>query len=122
VNMEKEKINLKGILDGEIEPSANELFTLAKNKIATTVDYKKGLKNNIDLTAVLEVADTTLPAQQLDILKKEKIITVGYPTFLGFTLKSLYDFFMLFVILCGAAGLLLYSLTPMMKRMMHGVR
>ena len=34
----------------------------------------------------------------------------------------MYDFFMLFVVLCGLAGVVLYSLTPMMKKMMHGVR
>ncbi len=122
VNMEREKINLKGILEGEVDPSSNVLFTLAKNKIATTVDYDRAKSFNLDLDKVLKTPDTTLSTQQLDLLKKENIITVGYPKFLGFTLKSLYDFFMLFVILCGAAGLLLYALTPMMKRMMHGVR
>lgn len=122
VNMEKEKINLKGILEGEVAPNSNELFTLAKNKIATTVDYDRAKSFNLDLDKVLKTPDTTLSTQQLDLIKKENIITVGYPKFLGFTLKSLYDFFMLFVILCGAAGLLLYALTPMMKRMMHGVR
>lgn len=122
VNMEREKINLKGILEGEVDPSSNVLFTLAKNKIATTVDYDRAKSFNLDLDKVLKTPDSTLSTQQLDLLKKENIITVGYPKFLGFTLKSLYDFFMLFVILCGAAGLLLYALTPMMKRMMHGVR
>lgn len=122
VNMEKEKINLKGILEGEIAPSSNELFVLAKNKIATTVDYDKANSFNLDLDKVLKNADTTLSVQQLDLIKKENLITVGYPQFLGFTLKTLYDFFMLFVILCGVAGLLLYALSPMMKRMMHGVR
>ena len=58
----------------------------------------------------------------LDIIQKEKIIKVGYPTFVGFTLKNLYDFFMLFVILCGLAGLILLSLTPMLKKMMHGIK
>jgi POT family proton-dependent oligopeptide transporter len=34
----------------------------------------------------------------------------------------LYEFFMVFVILCIAAAALLYALTPLLKRMMHGVR
>lgn len=122
VKMDKENINLKGILDKEVDPTPDQLFTLAKNKIATTVDYDKGREFNLDFEKILKSADTTLSTQQLELIKKENIVTVGYPQFVGFTLKSLYDFFMLFVILCGAAGLLLYSLTPMMKKMMHGIR
>lgn len=122
VKMDKENINLKGILDKEVDPTPVQLFTLAKNKIATTVDYDKGREFNLDFEKILKATDTTLSTQQLELIKKESIVTVGYPTFVGFTLKSLYDFFMLFVILCGAAGILLYSLTPMMKKMMHGVR
>jgi POT family proton-dependent oligopeptide transporter len=121
VNMEKENIDLKKILDGEKTATSAELFTLAKNKIATTVDYKKGLENNIDLVKVFNGKDS-ITAQQLDMIAREKIITVGYPKFVGFELKNLYDFFMLFVVLCGAAGLILYGLSPFMKKMMHGVR
>jgi proton-dependent oligopeptide transporter, POT family len=122
VNMEKKNINLKNILDGQKVPTGAELYTLGQEKIATTVDYDLGLKHNIDLVKIFKVPDSTLTQQQLDIIEKEKIIKVGYPTFFGFVLKNLYDFFMLFVVLCGLAGLVLYSLTPMMKKMMHGVR
>ncbi len=122
VNMEKENINLKSILEGETKPSGAQLYTLAKNKIAATVDYEKGLKNNLDFEKIYKAKDSVLTTQQLDLIEKEKIIKVEYPAFVGFKLKNLYDFFMLFVVLCGAAGLLLYSLTPMMKKMMHGVR
>ncbi len=122
VSMTKENINLKGILDGEKAATGAELFTLAKNKIATTIDYKKGLKNDLDFEKIYTAKDTVLSAQQLTIIEKEKIITIGYPHFLGFKLRDLYDFFMLFVILCGLAGLILYSLSPFMKKMMHGVR
>jgi proton-dependent oligopeptide transporter, POT family len=68
------------------------------------------------------VPDSVLTADQISVIEKEKIITVGYPTFAGFTLKSVYDFFMMFVVLCGLAGLVLYALSPMLKKMMHGVR
>jgi POT family proton-dependent oligopeptide transporter len=120
--MEAKNINLKQILDGEKTPTGAELFTLAQNRIATTIDYKKGLKNNLDFEKILLVQDSVLTQDQLAVIENEKIVTVGYPTFVGFTIKTLYDFFMLFVILCGAAGLILYALTPMMKKMMHGVR
>jgi len=122
INMNKENINLESILERQKPPTGAELFTLAKNKIATTVDYDKGFKNNLDFVEIFKTKDSVLTAQQLDIIEKEKIITVGYPTFAGFTLKTIYDFFMLFVVLCGLAGLVLYSLSPILKKMMHGVR
>ena len=122
VSMEKQNINLKQVLDGEKAPSGAELYSLAKEKIATTIDYDKALKNNLDMVSILKTKDSVLTSAQLDVIEKEKLVKVGYPTFFGVKLKDLYDFFMLFVVLCGLAGLLLYSLTPMMKKMMHGVR
>lgn len=122
INMEKENINLKSILDGEKTPTGTELYVLAKNKIASTIDYKKGLKNDLDFEEIFKAKDSVLTTEQLAVIEKEKIISVGYPTFAGFTLKNIYDFFMLFVVLCGLAGIVLYALSPMLKKMMHGVR
>lgn len=122
INMDKENIKLESILEGQKSPTGAELYTLAKNKIASTVDYDKGLEHNLDFVKILQAKDSALTTQQLDIIEKEKIITVGYPKFAGFTLKTIYDFFMLFVILCGLAGIVLYALSPILKKMMHGVR
>ncbi|MEZ5027882.1 MAG: peptide MFS transporter [Ferruginibacter sp.] len=122
VNMEKKNIDLKKVLDGDKVPNGTELYELAKQKIATTINYDKALKNNLDFVTILKSQDSVLTQAQLDVIEKEKLVTVGYPSFFGFKLKDLYDFFMLFVILCGLAGLILYALTPMMKKMMHGVR
>ena len=122
INMNKENINLESILEGKKAATGAELYTLAKNKIASTVDYDKGFKNNMDFVEIFKVQDSVLTAQQLDVIEKEKIIKVEYPTFAGFQLKTIYDFFMLFVVLCGLAGLVLYALSPILKKMMHGVR
>jgi proton-dependent oligopeptide transporter, POT family len=122
IKAEKDNINLKSILDGEKVADGKELYTLAKYKIAASVDYDKAEKNNLDFSKIFKAKDSTLTAAQLETIQKEKLITVKYPTFVGFTLKNLYDFFMLFVVLCGIAGLVLYGLTPMLKKMMHGVR
>jgi len=122
INMEKENIKLESILEGQKPATGAELYTLAKNKIASTVDYDKGLKHNLDFVRIFKTPDSVLTTQQLDIIEKEKIITVGYPTFAGFSLRTIYDFFMLFVVLCGLAGIVLYALTPLLKKMMHGVR
>jgi POT family proton-dependent oligopeptide transporter len=74
-------INLQGILDKTIQPTADQLAFLAEKKIPVT-----------------------------------------FPTFASFTIHNLYEFFMVFVVLCIAAAALLYSLTPLLKKMMHGVR
>ncbi len=60
-------------------------------------------------------------AQQIDLLTKNQI-RYDYPVFAGYTIHNLYEFFMVFVILCGIAAALLFALTPLMKKMMHGVR
>jgi POT family proton-dependent oligopeptide transporter len=39
--------------------------------------------------------------------------------FLGYKMNSLYDFFMLFVGMAGAASLILFLLTKQLKKMMH---
>ncbi|MEO5888787.1 MAG: peptide MFS transporter [Ferruginibacter sp.] len=122
VKVEKENINLKAILDGEKQASGLELYTLAKYKIAANTDFDKGEKNNLDFSKIFKAKDSVLTPAQLETIQKEKIIQVNYPSFIGFTLKNLFDFFMLFVVLCGVAGLVLLSLTPMIKKMMHGVK
>lgn len=82
--------------------------------------YQKAAEKGIDLGAVLN--NTAQPtAEQLKFLNESKIPT-EYPVFAGFTITNLFEFFMVFVILCGAAAVILYALTPLLKKMMHGVR
>jgi POT family proton-dependent oligopeptide transporter len=82
--------------------------------------YAAAAEKGIDLNAVL-YNHATLSPEQAKILSDQKIPT-SFPTFAGFTIHNLFEFFMVFVILCGVASILLYSLTPLLKRMMHGVR
>jgi POT family proton-dependent oligopeptide transporter len=127
VDAKTANVELAMILEGQKEPSGTDLFYLAQNKVAANIDYDKGKENGMDFEKIFfkkrkSDKDSVLTAAQLDIIKKEKIIKVSYPEFMGFQLKTIYDFFMMFVILCGLAGLILYALSPMMKKMMHGVR
>jgi POT family proton-dependent oligopeptide transporter len=82
--------------------------------------FEAASSKGIDLGAVLE-KKATLTADQTTFLAEKKIST-AYPTFAGFEITNLYEFFMVFVILCGVASIVLYALTPMLKRMMHGVK
>jgi proton-dependent oligopeptide transporter, POT family len=82
--------------------------------------FEKAAAKGIDLQGVLE-GKVTASAEQLKTLSDMKIAAV-YPSFAGFHITNLYQFFMLFVVLCFGAAILLYALTPLIKKMMHGVR
>ena len=142
---EKANIDLKAILDGKKVADGAELFTLAKMNFAKVnddaakenkLDIEKKIKNIAQIKSDKELAeknnkpfvnnfkatDTTFTTQELDIIKSKKIIVAEYPSFAGFTIKTLFDFFMVFVVLCGIAAVILFALTPVLKKMMHGVR
>lgn len=42
------------------------------------------------------------------------------PHFLGYAVTNLHDFFMLFVMMAGASSLVLFALSSVLKKMMHG--
>jgi proton-dependent oligopeptide transporter, POT family len=142
---EKANIDLKAILDGKKVADGAELFTLAKMNFAKVnddaakenkLDIEKKIKNIAQIKSDKELAeknnkpfvnnfkatDTTFTTQELDIIKSKKVIVAEYPSFAGFTIKTLFDFFMVFVVLCGIAAVILFALTPVLKKMMHGVR
>src|SRR4051812_17801690 len=81
--------------------------------------YTEASAHGINLGAVLNGA-VQPTADQLAFLKSSRIATT-FPQFAGFAIHNLYEFFMVFVVLCCGAGILLYALTPLLKRMMHGV-
>ncbi|WP_295771028.1 peptide MFS transporter [uncultured Mucilaginibacter sp.] len=92
---------------GAIIPPTGDKFEFAASK-------------GIDLQAVLD-GKIQASASQLAILAQEKI-DVHYPTFVGFTIHNLYEFFMVFVTLSGVASILLFLISGLLKKMMHGVR
>lgn len=143
ISMTKEGVDLKGILEGQKEATGRDLYILGTEKIGVEVDVRKGKENNIDLNKAFEKSaallkkardrkdtaytlrqtlDSVLTKDQFETIKTQGLVKPAYPEFMGFKLRDVYDFFMLFVVLCGLAGLVLYALTPMMKKMMHGVR
>ncbi|NSL88914.1 peptide MFS transporter [Chitinophaga solisilvae] len=86
----------------------------------TADKFQKAQEAGIDLKAVLD-GTITATAQQLDKLHELKLAT-HYPTFAGFTIHNLYEFFMVFVILPGGAAVLLFLSTSFLKKWMHGVK
>lgn len=94
--------------------------TLGSILPATGEQFKKASESGINLQDVLD-SKIVLNAEQIKIMAEHKIRTT-YPTFAGFSIHNLFEFFMVFVILCGIASVLLFALTPKLKKMMHGVR
>jgi POT family proton-dependent oligopeptide transporter len=82
--------------------------------------YEFASKNGINLKGILD-GNVHATAEQVAILAKEKI-DLTYPTFVGFTVHNLYEFFMVFVTLSGVAAIVLFLISGFLKKMMHGVR
>lgn len=94
--------------------------TLGSILPATGEQFKAAAEAGIDLKAILD--KTIVPtADQIKFLVDNKI-SDHYPTFAGFTIHNLFEFFMVFVVLCGIASALLFMLVPRLKKMMHGVK
>lgn len=60
--------------------------------------------------------------------KMAGVLSALYPgsgkttSFLGYQMTNLYDFFMLFVFMAGAAGIILLILSKRLQKMMHGIQ
>lgn len=87
---------------------------------ATGDKFKKATELGIDLQAVLDKKVPLTPEQAK--LLADNQINDHYQSFAGFEIHNLYEFFMVFVVLCGIASIILFLLTPRLKKMMHGVR
>ena len=94
--------------------------TLGSILPATGDKFEKAKNLGIDLQAVLDKT-VTPSVEQLKILADNQI-SDHYPIFAGFVIHNLYEFFMVFVVLTGIAAIVLFALTPFLKKMMHGVR
>lgn len=82
--------------------------------------FNKARELGIDLQAVLDKTVVPTP-EQLKLLAENQISSVN-PVFAGFEIHNLFEFFMVFVILTGLAAIILFLITPILKRMMHGVK
>lgn len=94
--------------------------TLGSILPSTGDKFIKARELGIDLQAVLD-KQVTLSPEQLELLNKNQINYV-YPEFAGFTIHNLYEFFMVFVVLCGVASIILFAISPKLKKMMHEVQ
>ena len=94
--------------------------TLGSILPATGDKFVKAKELGIDLQGLLNKTITPT-TEQLATLEKAQISPTN-PIFAGFEIHNLFEFFMVFVVLTGFAALLLFLLTPLLKKMMHGIR
>ncbi|WP_417430531.1 peptide MFS transporter [Halpernia sp.] len=115
--------------DETLKNDIQKLFDENKDVIAAQrSDYENKLKElhktdkNAKLDFTLDQSQIKFPSEA-DLAKIEngKVIKAEYKSFVGFEIKSLFEFFMVFVILCGIAGAILAMISPILKKMMHGV-
>ncbi len=82
--------------------------------------FQKAQELGVNLQDVLD-EKVQLTPEQIKLFAENQLLT-HYPSFAGVTIHNLYEFFMVFVVLCGIAGTLLALLSPTLKKMMNGVR
>lgn len=67
-----------------------------------------------------KIKDINIKAEVQNNLEKQQI--ENPKSFVGYKISTLYDFFMLFVFMAGAASIVLFFLSRKLIKMMHGVR
>lgn len=87
---------------------------------ATGEKFEKATELGVNLQGVLDKSVALTP--EIEKTLTENQLPFEYPVFAGFEITNLFEFFMVFVILCGIAALILASITPILKKMMHGIR
>lgn len=86
---------------------------------ATGDKFQKAEKLGVNLQDVLDKKITLTP-EQIALFEKEQL-PIENTSFAGFEIHNLYEFFMVFVILCGVAAIILALLSPRLKKMMNGL-
>jgi POT family proton-dependent oligopeptide transporter len=86
---------------------------------ATGDKFQKAEKLGVNLQDVLDKKITLTP-EQIALFEKEQL-PLSHTSFAGFEIHNLYEFFMVFVILCGIAAVILAVISPRLKKMMNGL-
>lgn len=102
------------------------LSSAAANKLAGSLsalyppgpgEFKQALAKGIDLAGIL-ANKVTPTAEQVQMLT-DMGLTAKYPVLLGYPITNLYEFFLIFIISSGVAGVLLLMIYRLLLNMMH---
>lgn len=119
--LKRENIDVAKLLKDKGKISGKELFYLAKAGLAD-IHKTEALSSSLDFDKIMLKKDSVLADTQLQVIRDKKLVSVAYPKFAGFVIHDLFEFFMVFVVLTGLASVILFSIIPVLKKMMHGVR
>ncbi|MDR0824361.1 MAG: peptide MFS transporter [Prevotella sp.] len=96
-------------------------LTLLPKDFAESVTEKDGTAViPFDKITFSKIEDKTLKSQIQNNLEKQQM--ENPKTFMGYRISNLYDFFMLFVFMAGAASVILFFLSKRLLKMMHGIK
>lgn len=98
----------------------NSLTLLPKDFEESVTDKDGTLVIPFDKIVFSKIEDKQLKATVQQTLEKQQV--ENPKTFMGYQISNLYDFFMLFVFMAGAASIFLFFLSKRLLKMMHGVR
>lgn len=102
----------------EAQQTANAVTLCSKLDKAEEIDGVKYV--SIDLVSFADVKTKEVKAAIVENIFKDSLIKKK--SFLGYTIDSLYSFFMLFVVMAGIASIILFILSKKLVTMMNGVR
>lgn len=120
--LKRENINVDTLLKKDhAKISGKELFFLAKAGLAD-VNKPGAMSNNLDFDKIFARKDSIPSEEKMQVISDKKLVSVSYPSFAGFTIHNLFEFFMVFVVLTGLASAILFMIVPVLKKLMHGVR
>ncbi|WP_419031788.1 peptide MFS transporter [Dysgonomonas gadei] len=96
-------------------------LTLLPEEFEKDITEKDGAKViPFDRIMFYKVEDKTLKAEIQNSLEKQQL--ENPKVFMGYRISNLYDFFMLFVFMAGAASVILFFLSKRLMKMMHGIK
>ena len=118
--MNKDKIESFTLLDGTREVSNYHLklmqaINAKMNKAVVSSDGKYLITSRFDK---VKRGGELVELERVEVwnLSPEK------PSFLGMKIENLFDFFMIFVYMAGAAAIILFVIHKWLLKMMHGIR
>ncbi|SBW01573.1 peptide MFS transporter [uncultured Dysgonomonas sp.] len=96
-------------------------LTLLPEEFEKDITEKDGAKViPFDRIMFYKIKNKTLKAEIQNSLEKQQL--ENPKVFMGYRISNLYDFFMLFVFMAGAASVILFFLSKRLMKMMHGIK
>lgn len=99
----------------------NNSITLLPEDFEESISKKEGTQViPFDRLTFSKIQDKEIKSHVQSSLEKQQM--ENPKTFMGYRISNLYDFFMLFVFMAGAASVILFFLSKRLLKMMHGIK